>query len=123
MLFTAVRGRSAQAAARAARLLVGVGPGSTPLGDDCLAACALTVSTVGQRAGMTAGEATLLGAALLPPEAEMLTTPVSARMFAAVRRKEVPQEVAAALRIGVGERELARLVGAVCGIGASSGSA
>jgi len=122
LLLAAVADRNAGQAAWASELLLGVGPGSTPLGDDYLAASSLTVRTVGPRAGLGAGEAADLSEAILPPRARALT-PASARMFDAVRDGRLPQRVTGIYRLEVDAGELIDLVVGIAALGASSGRA
>jgi len=80
-LLAAVRSRDPRLAARAARELVGRGPGLTPLGDDILAATALTVGSVGATNGSTSGRQGAWLSALAPPDLRKRTTSVSATLL------------------------------------------
>lgn len=80
-LLAAVRTREPGLATRAARQLVGRGPGLTPLGDDILAATALTVGSIGMEDGAPSRRQGRWLAALAPPALHERTTPVSATML------------------------------------------
>jgi hypothetical protein len=80
-LLAAVRRRDPGAGAQAARRLVGRGPGLTPVGDDVLAAAALTVASAGATCGFQPAEVGSWLAALAPPDLRSRTTSVSATML------------------------------------------
>jgi hypothetical protein len=80
-LLAAVRDRDAPLAGHAARRLVGRGPGLTPLGDDILAATALTVASLGLASGFPPATHRAWLAALLPPDLRKRTTAVSATLL------------------------------------------
>jgi hypothetical protein len=80
-LLAAVRHRDARLAAHAARQLVGRGAGLTPLGDDLLAATALTVGSLGEASGFPPGRHRAWLDALVPPELRKRTTAVSATLL------------------------------------------
>jgi hypothetical protein len=78
----AVRERDADAAARAAARLVGLGGGLTPEGDDVLAATAAVVGAAGDAAGFAAPDRARFVAALVPADAAGRTTALSATLLA-----------------------------------------
>jgi hypothetical protein len=80
-LVTAIRKRDPEAGARAARGLTGRGSGLTPVGDDVLAATALTVAAAGGSCGFTRAARREWLAALAPPGLRRRTTSVSATML------------------------------------------
>jgi hypothetical protein len=75
----AIGDRDPSTAARAGRLLVGRGPGLTPVGDDIVAATALTVAAMG--GGWPAERRRAWLRALVPPEPRKRTTAVSATLL------------------------------------------
>lgn len=79
-LLATVRSGDPDAASRASRRLVGRGPGLTPIGDDMLAAAALTVAALdpGRRG---AGSRSEWLSALLPADLHERTTAVSATLL------------------------------------------
>lgn len=68
-------------AARAAELLLGRGPGLTPVGDDVLAAAALTAAAAAGAVGFGRTATRRWLAALVPPALRARTTPVSATLL------------------------------------------
>jgi hypothetical protein len=80
-LLAAVRSGDPGAAGHAGRRLVGRGPGLTPLGDDILAAAALTVRSVGGASGSASARQRAWLSALVPPDLRKRTTAVSATLL------------------------------------------
>jgi hypothetical protein len=80
-LVIAIRERDPEVGAMAARGLVGRGSGLTPVGDDVLAAAALTVAAAGGSCGFTPGARREWLAALAPSRLNRRTTSVSATML------------------------------------------
>jgi uncharacterized protein DUF2877 len=78
----AVRARDADAAARVADRLLGLGGGLTPEGDDVLAATSAAVVAAGDAVGFERGARERFIAALVPPDAPARTTSLSATLLA-----------------------------------------
>jgi hypothetical protein len=87
-LFHAVRERDPEPAARAARELLGRGPGLTPEGDDLLAAVAGTLAVLGPAAGWDRSVLAGFLAALAGPAAER-TTALSATLLQLAARRQL----------------------------------
>jgi hypothetical protein len=121
-LLAAVAGRSPALATAAACRLVGVGPGSTPLGDDYIAACGLTIATFGERAGLDRPARAAWLASLFPPRLAQVTTPASAAMIAGAVSGIVPEPVRGLYSLDL-VIPLATRIARVTTIGASSGHA
>jgi hypothetical protein len=85
----AVRDRDADAAARAAERLLGLGGGLTPEGDDVLAATAAVVAAAGEAAGFSDPERRRWLVALLPADVGARTTALSATLLALAREGRV----------------------------------
>ncbi len=81
LLLTAAATMDAGAAAEAAALLIGRGTGLTPVGDDVLAAAALTMNALSDAAAYGSIETTEWLAALVPTELGRRTTPISATLL------------------------------------------
>ena len=111
-LLLAAQEMDPQAASEAAGLLVGRGSGLTPVGDDILAAAALTLSCLGCASGRPTEQVSATVAALLPAGIHLRTTPISATLLELACRGEAigparalldsrpmaPQALAAAVR-------------------------
>lgn len=80
-LLAAVRTRDPRLVARAGSQLVGRGPGLTPLGDDILAATALTVASVATGTGWPSARRRAWLAAIAPADLGQRTTALSATML------------------------------------------
>ena len=80
-LLAAVRTGDPRVAASAGLQLVGRGPGLTPLGDDILAAAALTMGSVGAANGSTSARQSAWLSALAPPDLRKRTTSLSATLL------------------------------------------
>ena len=74
------------AASESSALLVGRGSGLTPVGDDVLAAAALTVFSLGPALGHATDELEAWLNALLPADVGARTTPISATLLELARR-------------------------------------
>ncbi len=82
----AARTLDPDAASESSALLVGRGSGLTPVGDDVLAAAALTVFSLGPALGHAADKFDLWLNALLPADVGARTTPISATLLGLARR-------------------------------------
>lgn len=80
-LLKAIRTKDPRDGAHAAQQLVGRGPGLTPVGDDIVAAAALTVASAGAASGFDRAELRTWLSALAPPDLRRRTTSVSATML------------------------------------------
>ena len=80
-LLASVRSRDRRRAAGAAAALAGRGEGLTPVGDDVLAATALTVTAAGTAAGWSPRRRRAWLSALAPPDLRERTTAFSATML------------------------------------------
>ena len=85
LLFRAVRERDPEPAARAARGLLGRGPGLTPEGDDLVAAVAGTLAVLGPVTGWERPLLTGFLAALVDPAPERTTAPSATLLQLAAR--------------------------------------
>ena len=108
----AVQRLDPDAASESSALLTGRGSGLTPVGDDVLAAAALTVFSLGPALGHAAEQLEVWVNALLPAEVQARTTPISATLLGLARhgnaigparalldpRQAQPQMLDAALR-------------------------
>ena len=93
LLRRALAERDADLAERGAALLVGLGGGLTPEGDDVLAATAAVVGAVADAAGLADGERARLVAALVPADAAARTTALSATLLTLAARGGVIEPV------------------------------
>jgi Protein of unknown function (DUF2877) len=107
-LLAALRSGDAPAQRRAARALLGRGPGLTPQGDDLLAGAAVVAAAAGAPLA-------------LPPEARALTTPLSATLLELAAAGAAPKPVHALLDLAGGRWQAA--LRELEGLGASSGRA
>jgi hypothetical protein len=80
-LLAAVESGDAEPAGDAARGLLGRGPGLTPEGDDLLAGAAAAVAALAAGAGWDASRIAAWLAAIVPPDARLRTTPLSATLL------------------------------------------
>ena len=86
LLHDAVWRMDVEAAAAASALLVGRGSGLTPIGDDVLAAAALTIHAIGEASGCSASKVHAFAKALAPTGVHQRTTPISATLLALAGR-------------------------------------
>lgn len=121
ILLAAVHRRSAPLATAAACRLVGVGPGRTPLGDDFLAASALTVAVLGSEVGFADEPRLEWLAAALPRRLIEITTDVSAELLFAACRGIPPEPVARVLEQDLDRDGLRMAIERVSDVGATSG--
>jgi Protein of unknown function (DUF2877) len=98
-LFQAVRRRDPEPAARAARELLGRGPGLTPEGDDLVAAVAGTLAVLGPVAGWERPALTGVLAALVEPAPER-TTALSATLLELATRGQLAEPAGRLLDLG-----------------------
>jgi hypothetical protein len=98
-LFQAVRQRDPEPAARAARELLGRGPGLTPEGDDLVAAVAGTLAVLGPVAGWERPALTSVLAALAEPAPER-TTALSATLLELATRGQLAEPAGRLLDLG-----------------------
>jgi hypothetical protein len=98
-LFQAVRQRDPEPAARAARELLGRGPGLTPEGDDLVAAVAGTLAVLGPVAGWERPALTSVLAALVEPAPER-TTALSATLLELATRGQLAEPAGRLLDLG-----------------------
>jgi uncharacterized protein DUF2877 len=121
LLRRALAERDAGLGARAAALLIGLGGGLTPEGDDVLTATAAVVGAVAGAAGIAAEERARLVAALVPRDAAARTTALSATLLALAARGCVIEPVHRLLEpAGAGWRDALAILAAT---GASTGRA
>jgi len=86
LLHDAVWRMDVEAAAAASALLVGRGSGLTPVGDDVLAAAALTIHALGEASGCSSSKVHAFAKALAPAGIHERTTPISATLLALAGR-------------------------------------
>jgi hypothetical protein len=98
LLFRAVRERDPEAAAAAARVLVGRGPGLTPEGDDLLAAVAGTLAVLGPTTDLDGPALAALLAALAPAPGR--TTALSATLLELAARGLLAEPAGRLLDLG-----------------------
>jgi Protein of unknown function (DUF2877) len=98
-LFQAIRQRDPEPAARAARELLGRGPGLTPEGDDLVAAVAGTLAVLGPVAGWERPALTSVLAALAEPAPER-TTALSATLLELATRGQLAEPAGRLLDLG-----------------------
>jgi uncharacterized protein DUF2877 len=98
LLFRAVLERDPEPASRAARALLGRGPGLTPEGDDLLAAVAGTLAVLGAAAGLPRPVLDGLGAALAPVPGR--TTALSATLLRLAARGLLAEPAGRLLDLG-----------------------
>jgi Protein of unknown function (DUF2877) len=122
-LLDAVALRRHELAAASAALLVGLGPGRTPLGDDYLAGCGLAVARFGGPAGFGSPDRERWLASLLPKRMLDATSATSARMIARALHGIAEPQITGLLRLRRDEAGVARAVTRVSSIGATSGRA
>lgn len=120
-LLRAVADRSSDQAAAVASRLVGLGPGRTPLGDDYLAAAAVTVARFGEPAGFATQARQRWLSALLPRRLLSLTTATSAHLIIDAVRGVAPAPVASLLRLRTDDLRLTLAIARLEATGASSG--
>jgi len=89
----AIADRDAGEAALAAELLVGLGGGLTPEGDDVLAATAAVVVAVGDATGLAGAARARWLAALAPPDLHDQTTALSATLLALAAEGRIAEPV------------------------------
>jgi hypothetical protein len=102
-LTRALRDRDADAAARAAGRLLGLGGGLTPEGDDVLAATTAVVVAVGEAVGLAVAERDRLVAALVPADAGARTTALSATLLALAAEGRIVEPVHRLLDLDSGD--------------------
>lgn len=113
-----------EAASEAAGLLVGRGSGLTPVGDDVLAAAALTLSCLGCAGGRPAEQLSATVAALLPARIHLRTTPISATLLELACRGEAIGPARALLDSRpMAPQALAAVVHRLSALGHSTGAA
>lgn len=93
LLMRSIAERDAELTARAARLLVGLGPGLTPEGDDLLAGAAVVVAAAGEPAGWTGSDRASFRAAVCPADLHRRTTALSATLLALAGDAKVVEPV------------------------------
>jgi Protein of unknown function (DUF2877) len=98
-LFQAVRQRDPEPGSRAARELLGRGPGLTPEGDDLVAAVAGTLAVLGPVAGWERPVLTSVLAALVEPAPER-TTALSATLLKLATRGQLAEPAGRLLDLG-----------------------
>ena len=123
-LVGAVRSGDPAHAARAGRELTGRGPGLTPVGDDVLAAAALTVASAGAAPPSARARRSAWLAALAPPDLRRRTTSVSATLLELAVRGHGIGPARELLRPGpVHERRLRRELAGLRRLGHTTGAA
>ncbi|MEA2197554.1 MAG: hypothetical protein QOJ25_1605 [Solirubrobacteraceae bacterium] len=119
LLLGSVASRDAAPAADAAELLIGRGPGLTPVGDDVIAAAAGVASI----AGWSEGELRAWREAVLPGDLRSRTTALSATLLELAGRGEVIEPVHGLLDGDAGDARWRSAVHRLVRIGASTGGA
>jgi len=120
-LLLATSTRRPALATSAACHLVGVSPGATPLGDDYLAAGALTVATLGTEAGLPPETRRSWLEAVLPPRLAELTTDASRSMLADSVKGRIPEPVAPLLDLSTADCDLGGPLRRLKAMGATTG--
>lgn len=119
----AVRDRDADAAARASERLLGLGGGLTPEGDDVLTATAAVMAAAGDALGFTAPERERFVAALVPADAAVRTTALSATLLALGAAGRVVEPVHRLLDLRGGDAAWREALATLEATGASTGRA
>jgi hypothetical protein len=115
--------RDVAAAARASERLLGLGGGLTPEGDDVLTATAAVVAAAGDAFGFTAPQRERFVAALMPPDAAMRTTALSATLLALGAAGRIVEPVHRLLDLGGDDAAWREALATLEATGASTGRA
>jgi hypothetical protein len=119
----ALADRDADAAARAAERLLGLGGGLTPEGDDVLTATAAVVAAAGAAFGFAGAERERWLTALVPADTASRTTALSATLLALGAEGRIVEPVHRLLDLGAGDEAWRDALATLAATGATTGRA